>query len=224
MCPLVSQLPFTDPLNWNLYATHWGETHIPFHDYVRPKQTCQLEVPFAQFTQLPRELQLRILRFCNSATLFQLMHVSSATRDEARKLFWANPGSRYVIRGRWLLAGGFSGDTLDDVGALAFIKHVEVDFDAEGLPLYNIWDDDTPQWARRLTADVAERLADAFWQTFTGHLPCATNVILKKFQITGDTDAGEVAPAGLIVLAERCPVGIHASASCIETLIKSRAR
>ncbi|KAF2278350.1 uncharacterized protein EI97DRAFT_414808 [Westerdykella ornata] len=216
--PLVSQRPCTDPLNWNLYADFSGEMYIPFHDYVQPEQTCQVDVPFPQFLRLPRELQLRILRSCSSATLFQLMHVSSATRDEARKLFWSDPGARYVVDGAWLQAGGFSGHTVDDVAALALMKHVEVDFGTGGPFVRRAWDDGEPQYGRRPSpADAAERMADAFWQTLQRCLPCATNVVLKDSEL-GHTKEGDAAPAVLTLLAERCPAGIRASASCLQVV------
>ncbi|KAF1957397.1 hypothetical protein CC80DRAFT_491515 [Byssothecium circinans] len=210
MGPLPSQRPCTNPLDWNLHANNEGETYIPFQDYVRPEQTNQLDVSFPQFLQLPTELQLRIIRFCNSATLFQLMHVSSATRDEARKLFWSDPGSRYFVHGGWLQAGGSSGHTLHAVEALACMKHVEVEFYCEGPFAHDKWDYDEGRWA---TADVPERQADAFWQIFQRCLPSATNVVLK---VRAPMDAGEAAPADLTMLAERCPAGIRVSTSRLQ--------
>ncbi|KAF2028510.1 hypothetical protein EK21DRAFT_69651, partial [Setomelanomma holmii] len=87
---------------------------------------------FPQFVQLPTELQLQVLPFCHSATLFQLMHVSSAIRYEARKLFWSDPRSRYLVHGEWLQAGGYSGHTLNALDVLACIEHIEVDFGSNG--------------------------------------------------------------------------------------------
>ncbi|KAH7396094.1 hypothetical protein BKA66DRAFT_566603 [Pyrenochaeta sp. MPI-SDFR-AT-0127] len=213
MARFPSQYPCTDPLNWNLYASFPGETYVPFQEHVQPEQTCQLEAFFPQFLQLPTELQLRILGFCNSATLFQLMHVSSAVRDEARKLFWSDPGSRYVVHGAWLQAGGFSGHTLYAIDALAQMKHIEVNFGSGGPFKHNSWGDGKLKWTRVPTTEVAERQADAFWQTFQRCLPCATDVVLKNF---GNIDAGEAAPAGLTMLAERCPARILASTSCLQ--------
>ncbi|KAF2274585.1 uncharacterized protein EI97DRAFT_354317, partial [Westerdykella ornata] len=209
--------PCTDPLNWNLYASYEGDLYIPFHDYVQAEWICKLDVAFPKFLQLPRELQSRILRFCNSATLFQLMHVSSATRDEARKLFWSDPGSRYVVDGAWLEAGGYSGHTLDDVAVLTLIKHVEVDF-AAGSFVNWVWDGGESQWVEGPPADTADRMADTFWQTFQRRLPCATNVVLKSVHI----ESGGAAPAGLTMLAERCPAGIRVSVSSLQKVAGCR--
>ncbi|KAH7088344.1 hypothetical protein FB567DRAFT_579235, partial [Paraphoma chrysanthemicola] len=57
------------------------------------------------------ELQLHVLGLCDDATLFQLMHVSSAVRIETRKLFWSRPNEWYEVGSTWLLAGAFAGHT-----------------------------------------------------------------------------------------------------------------
>jgi hypothetical protein len=60
-------------------------------------QTCRLEATFTLSLQLPTELQLRILNSCDSAMLFQLMHVSYTTRDGlilARDMFFKATGYR----------------------------------------------------------------------------------------------------------------------------------
>ncbi|KAH7077786.1 hypothetical protein BKA63DRAFT_601836 [Paraphoma chrysanthemicola] len=81
------------------------------------------------FLRLPSELQLHVLGLCDDATLFQLMHVSSAIRTEARKLFWSKPNKWYEVGGMWLLAGAFAGHTyaaLDhDLGC---VQSLYVDF------------------------------------------------------------------------------------------------
>lgn len=67
------------------------ETRVPFHTYVRLNgmflcASKQDSLAF-DFCSLPAELQYRILAFCSPDTLFQLMHVCSALRTEAAKLF-----------------------------------------------------------------------------------------------------------------------------------------
>jgi hypothetical protein len=80
-------------LNWDLEATHYSEPRVPFAIYVRPSDTDSQEPSgaFTGFQILPAELQIHILSLCDAHTLFQLMHVSSATRAEAKKLFWSLP-------------------------------------------------------------------------------------------------------------------------------------
>jgi hypothetical protein len=158
MVTFIPQGPWTYELNWDLCTEYTGEVCIPFHLSVQQQDTSTKAKNFPQFMQLPTELQLSVLRFCDSAVLFQLMRVSSYMRKEAQKLFWSYPDVWYRIQGNWILAGGFPGHTDHDLDFLARVTHVEVKF--EGAPLaHNAWDDGEQQWARRPPADT-QVLAD----------------------------------------------------------------
>jgi hypothetical protein len=210
---LVLKGPWTGPLNWDLYATHIGETRIPFHLHVQLKETHQPAGDFPQFIHLPLELQLDIFRFCDSTTLFQLMRVSSATRKEAKKLFWSDPEPWYHIYGDWLLAGGYSGHTLNSIDALACMNQIEVDFGGTEPLFCNAWVDGVQQYAKGPPDDVKDQQIQNFWQILQRRFPCATDVVLSSI-ISGS--AGDLAPAGLTIVAEKCPAGIRTFVSCLQ--------
>ncbi|KAH8707666.1 hypothetical protein GQ44DRAFT_628312, partial [Phaeosphaeriaceae sp. PMI808] len=128
MVRIVPNRPWTEPLNWDRFVTEDGETCMPFAHYVRPDTACATHAVFQLFPRLPLELQLRVLRLCTYATLFQLMHASPATRTEAEKLFWSNPAAWYHVSGEWLLAGGFAGHTHDATNLLVNVQRVEINF------------------------------------------------------------------------------------------------
>jgi len=145
----MAMIPCSDPkgpwatlLDWDLHATDDGETHTPFRHHVRPgrKKRHTSKGGFPQFLHLALELQQHIISFCDGATLWQLMCVSS-TRDEAKKLFWSDSTARYHIWGWWLLAGGFPGHTYDDLEALGRMQYIEVDFDIVRSILNSGWED-----------------------------------------------------------------------------------
>lgn len=120
--------PWTRPLNWNLHVTSIGEPQTPFSLYVLPELTSPSCAAFLPFCRLPTELQLRVLYFCDSPTLFQLMQVSSVTRTEAKRLFWLYPDAWYHVDGDWLLAGGFPGHAHHASDVQAHVERVEADF------------------------------------------------------------------------------------------------
>jgi hypothetical protein len=117
-----------EPLNWNRFATTGGETYIPFAHHVQRDTVHVTNAVFLPFLRLPRELQLRVIHFCNEAALFRLMHASSVTRNEAAQLFWSNPNVWYHVSGEWLLAGGFTGHTIYAVDFLRNVQQIKIQF------------------------------------------------------------------------------------------------
>ncbi|KAH6875637.1 hypothetical protein BKA58DRAFT_380191 [Alternaria rosae] len=211
MSRVVPQGPWITKLDWDLYATHDGEIHVPFRHHVQPRDMHQPTKNFRRFLQLPTELQIAIFSHCDSAVLFQLMHVSSRTRKEAKKLFWSCPDAWFQIDGRWLLAGGFSGHTYNDLDFLACARQIEVDFNGCGPLTHNAWEDGIQQYAKRPPDHIRDQQIYRFWQTLQWRFPCATDVVLSG--LSGE-DAGVAPPADYMTVAEKCPSRIRASVSC----------
>ncbi|KAF1967786.1 hypothetical protein BU23DRAFT_559122 [Bimuria novae-zelandiae CBS 107.79] len=122
------------PIDANIFgiqSTWQGELRIPFACHIRqPSSTAPPNVSFHQFARLPAELQLRVLRFCDKPTLFQLMQTSHLIRIEATKLFFSDPEAWYCVEGEWLEMGGHPSDVLHDIDFLRCIQrlHVECGF------------------------------------------------------------------------------------------------
>jgi hypothetical protein len=220
MCGIVPEGPWTTPLNWDLHATTFGEVHIPFALYLR---TVPTQPTTFKFMQLPTELQFRILHFCDSATLFQLMHVSSAIRKEACKLFSSGTDVWYLIHAPWVLAGGFAGHTSYDHEPLAHVQQIEMDFGRDYSILrrldYLVWRDGIPHSGPKpdIPGSGMERRVHAFWQLLQRKFPCVTSVILSESRREID-DFG--LPDWLIYMAENCPSGITTFVSILRTQAK----
>ncbi|KAJ4292518.1 hypothetical protein N0V90_009180 [Kalmusia sp. IMI 367209] len=114
---------------FGIEATWQGELRIPFACHIRqPCSTALPNVSFHQFARLPAELQLRVLRFCDKPTLFQLMQTSHPIRTEATKLFFSDPEAWYCVEGEWLEMGGHPSDGLHDMDFLHYIQRLHVEF------------------------------------------------------------------------------------------------
>ncbi|PVH93432.1 hypothetical protein DM02DRAFT_733124 [Periconia macrospinosa] len=120
------------PINLNFSSTRHGEIRVPFIHYLSQPNASRPNAPlnasFPQFTLLPPELQLRIIQYCEKSTLFQLLHTSSLIRAEAAKLLFSDPKAIYWIDAKWLLEGGYSGDTLYDLEFMKYVEHLYIDF------------------------------------------------------------------------------------------------
>lgn len=136
----------TEPLfDWGRFTTKGYEKCVPFAHYVQPN-TVGLEklTSFPLFPLLPRELQLHVIDYCSQATLYQLMQVSSITRDKAKQLFWSHQEARYRVDGEWLLTGGFTGHTYDATDFLANVQQVELHFASMDSFTFD-WPDTSPK-------------------------------------------------------------------------------
>lgn len=65
----------------------WSMPITPFCYFVAPELFSSSRL-FCQFMDLPPEIHRIIFRFCDTPTLFHLMHASSYTRQECLPLFW----------------------------------------------------------------------------------------------------------------------------------------
>jgi hypothetical protein len=211
----IQKSPWTRPLNWNLHATFEGEPQIPFSLYIQLEPTRSSCPALPKFRTLPTELQLRILHFCDSPTLFQLMQVSSAMRIEAKKIFWSFPEAWYWIKGGWLLAGGLPGHAHHAIDFLDHVEQVEVDFE----DMDSFWED----WEARIrrghleelvapSQGVEDRTRD-FWQTLQHRFPRVTNVVVSE---SNAQRVNESLPDDLKMIVEMCPAGISVSASFLK--------
>lgn len=82
-------------------STEGLEVCIPFSRHVQQAGSTNSPVfEMPQFSRLPVERQLRIFSFCDSLTLFRLMHTSSTIRYEAKKLFLSDPDAWYAVSAR----------------------------------------------------------------------------------------------------------------------------
>ena len=225
---IVPKGPWITSLNWGLHATVDGETRTPFHHHIQAGQEQTDDSSnggFSRFPHLALELQQLILSFCDGATLWQLMRVSSTTRDECKKLFWSEPSTRYYVRGWWLLAGGYPGHTHDDLDALARMQYIEVDFDGVSSILGSGWEDGVLKFSSNSAEDLPrnhmEQQMARFWTTLRRRFPRVIDVVLSD---TRYDDHGAPAPKELTQLAGGSPHGISTGVSCIQTDDKRRAR
>jgi hypothetical protein len=199
------------PLNWNRFATRGGEICVPFAHYVQRNTTHVTNAVFSPFLRLPRELQLRVIYFCNEATLFQLMHASSVTRNEAKRLFWSNPNAWYRVSGEWLVAGGFTGHTHYAADFLRDIQRVEIWFDTVDSFLHN-WIDGT----RKMLFDgeqpirpVDEQI-ESFWDLLTTMCPRLTHVVVsEEYKRRAMQEVHKE-------LVQKCPASISVTASYLQ--------
>jgi hypothetical protein len=213
MVLIVSECLGITPLNWDLCATADGETYTPFALYVRPATACLPHAIFTPFTRLPLELQLRILAFCDSASLFQLMHVSHVLRGEARKLSWSAPDAWYRVDARFLLSGGLSGGQDYATNFFASIAQLEVDF-PQMSDLGAIWDDGVyrdsifyePSWS-------PERQIRDFWEVLQRTFPCAIRVTISESKLQW---LGHPPPSELETMVQLCPPRICVLVSVLQ--------
>jgi hypothetical protein len=164
-----------------------GKPIIPFKYYVAKSDAhCSGLNTFHCYTELPIELQLRVLGFCDAPSLFRLMHTCSATRIEAKKLFWSQGDTWYRCESSWLTRmGGMPGPSVSCTKFSRHVQQLDVLFttlwdDFEGpemsprtrkasLPAYYaLWQSMTP----------ADKM-NAFWITLNQRFPSVRRVVLS---------------------------------------------
>lgn len=137
---MVSNLKglYARPLDFLLqccYSNH--HVCVPFSRHVsQPKSASSATFP--QYTLLPTELQLKVLKSCETSTLFQLMHTSRFMRVEAMNLFFSDPESVYLVDGNWLVKGGYYGtpanlkdhlsETYYDPAFMQQVQYITIEF------------------------------------------------------------------------------------------------
>lgn len=101
------------------------------------------------------------------------MKVSSTLRTEASKLFWANTEAYVLIEAQWLLEGGYPGYTHSDLGFLAHVQNVEVDY-WQGI------DDRICPLHEDGTVEVQQDQITNFWESLVKRCPRAKRVIVNQ--------------------------------------------
>jgi hypothetical protein len=225
------RLPSWDlPLDLNVYVdTEISELRVPFGHHVQaspphhPVATSATST-FPQFALLPVELQHRVLSFCDSATLFQLMRVGF-TRTEAEKRFWADPTAFYCLNGFWVCQGGYASEAFHDLDFLARVQRVNVWFDDDRM---TEWIDgqeyseylrlsviDTDRYhlknaPEELIQDVDEK-ARRFWGKLQHLCPRLTQILVTagRYRWFPDSTPNII----LERILRSCPGGIKASVS-----------
>lgn len=117
------------PLDLSIPCTHQGEILVPFSRYICPLGSTTSEGSFPQYCQLPAELQLRVLHFCDQPSQFQFIHTSRDVRSEAKRLFFSHLDTWYHVEAAWLPSGSYAGHTIYDLDFLACAEQINVDFD-----------------------------------------------------------------------------------------------
>ncbi len=215
-CNLIATLSYPTfeerPLDWNLRATKEWEKRIPFHIYIQPSASTAQTPSFPQFCNLPAELQLHIIDCCSPDTLYQLMHVSSAFRKEASKLFWASPNAYFVAEMHWLLQGGHPGETYSDMAFLKLVQNIEIVFTCYDIfALSSQIDDGFMTQHDRITA---------FWSTFADRFPCKRRLLISCLRPRPPSYPDpEPVISPLHLLVQACPFDIE-----IFVLIRKRPK
>lgn len=226
--PIPAEL-WTNPLRLKLHTTCYGEFYIPFANHVQQAPTGSSLCPVPPQHQLPKELMLRILFFCDSATLYRFMQVSSMYREEAKKLFWSDPTILYHVSGCWLLSGAFSGHSQYAADFFAHVERLDIEFNSmeevwtpwddsrmTSVPEY-LWDAIDSSTGQALTPAATtylESRIQSFWCTLQYCFPRVTHVVLSESR---PRRAHPPAPRGeLRRMAELCPSEIRVAASHLQ--------
>ncbi|KAH3994944.1 hypothetical protein HBI56_164580 [Parastagonospora nodorum] len=213
---MIQNGPLTPCIDWNLLATVYGGTRRAFCHHVRAEQPgiVASNARFPHFLRLPLELQRHIFTFCDSASLFQLMHVSSPVRDEAQKLFWSKSTTRYHVYGYWLFSGGHPAYSCHDPESLAYMQYIEVDFDPYTPPTFSGWDGRKLRYlleSENVSSGYVDKKFAEFWSTLRSCFPSVIDVVLSTEY--GSHDFGSPAPFELTKLADECPETISVTVS-----------
>ncbi|PVI03009.1 hypothetical protein DM02DRAFT_652987 [Periconia macrospinosa] len=173
--PLIEAENWKQPLDVTLPVGCRGELLVPFSRHIRQSS---INPPtshwsFPQYSRLPAELQLRVLRCCDKPTLFQLMHTSRDLRADSERLFFSDPETWYQVSGEWLIKGGTASGTMSDTGFLARVERLRIDF---YWMHQETWADG---WHNEEEA-VVESYENIcrFWEVFQRRFPRAKHVVL----------------------------------------------
>ncbi|KAF9699182.1 hypothetical protein EKO04_002869 [Ascochyta lentis] len=110
----------------NLYMTQHGQSFKYFHQHIHQRRSIGSKGSFHRYAELPAELQLRIMQFCDAPTLFQLMLTTHNIRIEATKLFFSDPATWYRLQADFLLQHPSAGESLYEPCFLASVKQLEI--------------------------------------------------------------------------------------------------
>ena len=177
----VEKAPWKSPLDWDKTVNHTGEPRVTFARSIRHQPTPPhvSAASFSQWQDLPLELQNHTLSLCDRPTLYALMQSSSALRSEAKKLFWSDPNVWYFIPGKWLLDGGYAGETDDTLGFLTRVERVEIHFDYMSSMFWN--QDGIRQVDSEADAPFStEGRVRTLWQNLQSRCPRVKHVVVTE--------------------------------------------
>ena len=203
------------PLDFSLHSATQGELSVPFSRHVHQLNPTLSEASFQQFTRLPAELQLRVFRLCDPATIFQLMHTSHHTRTEAKKLLFSDQEAWYHVDAHWLLRGGYPAHTKYDLDFLACVEQLNVDF---GWMHERTWmtREASREWGGTEEEAVAiafggmDELIQDFWRTVRYRLPKLKSIILSDDKDRSETpDDIQLPPDVYRKVGQMCPSSIN---------------
>lgn len=165
------------------FLDEYGAPLTSFTLFVRPTQvpthttTSTRPKTIVWYKDLSLELILNIYKFCDAATLFQLIRACPFGRDAARKLFWAHSDVWYSVSSRWLIHhAGFPGPVWHCAKFARYIQQLEVDFDREMGIQFKNWPrmDDEPRPQLPLVDNVKR-----FWNSLYSNFPAVRYVVLR---------------------------------------------
>ncbi|KAI8932007.1 hypothetical protein NX059_010903 [Plenodomus lindquistii] len=202
-----------DGIDWDFQITAEWERRIPFCSHVflqTPEVSLQESGSlFPRFSELPSELQIQILSFCDASTLFQAMQTSPIVRAEASKLFWANQDAYFVVPASWLLEGSYPGFAWWDSSFQDCVQNVEIEFLAG--------DDRSICPRPDGKVEIRQNRITAFWNTLKQRFPNAKRVVINaNRRIPPWWEDAEPVPLPLRVLLYACPPDIKAFTLILE--------
>jgi hypothetical protein len=205
------------PIDFTLLGNWEGELHVPFTRHVRQLSPTIPNTSFSQYSNLPAELRLRVLRSCDKATLFQLMRTSRETRAEAKRLFFSDPGAWYCVDSDWLRSGGHPGQTWRDMNFLACIERLCIEYG---------WLHDTYHTVGAITRQDTKYIPEDdgirnFWNIVRSLFPRVKHILLSEHHRRLQD---ELLPETFKKIAKTCPLNIHISSSLLVMVESTRGR
>jgi hypothetical protein len=215
----IEKAPWKLPLDWKKEVNHTGEPRVSFPRSVRSELT-PAHIPsafFSSWQDLPLELQNHTISLCDRPTLYALMQCSSALRCEAKKLFWSDPNAWYFLSGKWLLDGGYAGETHHTLAFLIHVERVEIHFDYMSSMFWN------QDGKRQVDSHPEEPYSiegriHTLWQSLQIRCPRVTHVIVTE---TRQCDANEPLPHELATILRMPPPGISVTVSILRKIRNS---
>jgi hypothetical protein len=138
------------------------------------------------------------------------MRVSSALRIEAKKLFWGDPDTYYLIKSDWIFDGAHPGNTHYEQLFFPYVQNIEVEH-------HNYTDDKIALLQLDGESDIQYNAVRDFWNTLRRKFPRLKNVIFNQngCSISYRKHNGIISYC-LRILIESCPPNIDVSVDVLE--------
>ncbi|KAH6641966.1 hypothetical protein C7974DRAFT_384588 [Boeremia exigua] len=173
------------PLDFTVCTTSYGQFFEYFDQHVSPRHlTTRSEGSFHQYSELPAELQLRVLQQCDAPTLFQLMHTTRCLRVESRKLFFSDWTTWYRLEMDDLLQSQLLSDSIYEPSFLANIEQLDIHcacLNSRDLsPDVTEMTFDSDEERSRFVNEQTESYLKNFWCTVQRFCPLAKRVMFTR--------------------------------------------